>query len=231
MKISSQTPTEDAQVQIIPLIDVIFCILTFFILAALQFSRKEAIKAINLDLPKASTATTSPALPGDKNKSDPQRLIIHIDPINQLYVIEPQGQRLITREQLPGILENYLKQNPSGTLLLNAARSAQYNDVIETLNVLRQVGGDRVSLGVIQNSSTEQPATSTAPSAPLFPANPGTSPQPSKPQPVIPNFPPTTNTQPGQNVNPQNIPNFANPGTSPVQPAVPVPPNQGNSSP
>ncbi|AFZ04470.1 ExbD/TolR family protein [Calothrix sp. PCC 6303] len=221
MKISSQTTSEDAQVQIIPLIDVIFCILTFFILAALQFSRKEAIKAINLDLPKASTATTSPALPGDTNKTDPQRLIIHIDPINQLYVIEPQGQRLITREQLPGVLGNYLKQNPSGTLLLNAARSAQYNDVIETLNVLRQVGGDRVSLGVIQNASvTEEPTTTTAPPAPLFPASPGSAPQLGNPQPAIPNFPPTTNTQPGQNVNPQYVPNS---GVAPVQPGVPVP--------
>jgi biopolymer transport protein ExbD len=229
MKISHQTSTEDAQVQIIPLIDVIFCILTFFILAALQFSRKEAIKAINLDLPKASTATTSPALPGDKNKSDPQRLIIHIDPINQLYVIEPQGQKLITREQLPGILENYLKQNPSGTLLLNAARSAQYNDVIETLNVLRQVGGDRVSLGVIQNASvTEQPTNTNVPpvpSAPVFPANPGIPPQLGNPQPAIPNFPVPVNPQPGQNVNPKNIPNS---GTSPVQPPVPVPSSQSS---
>jgi biopolymer transport protein ExbD len=202
MKINSQTPNEDVQVQLIPLIDVIFCILTFFILAALQFSKKEAIKAINLDLPKASTATSSPALPGDI-QGDPQRLIIHIDPINQLYVIEAQGQRLITREQLPGILESYLKQNPGGTLLLNAARSAQYNDVIETLNVLRQVGGDRVSLGVIQNTSLNEP--------PINPITPGgTSPQLGNPQPSFPI------TQPGQNVNPSNLPNSTNPGISPV---------------
>jgi biopolymer transport protein ExbD len=202
MKINSQTPNEDVQVQLIPLIDVIFCILTFFILAALQFSKKEAIKAINLDLPKASTATSSPALPGDI-QGDPQRLIIHIDPINQLYVIEAQGQRLITREQLPGILESYLKQNPGGTLLLNAARSAQYNDVIETLNVLRQVGGDRVSLGVIQNTSLNEP--------PINPITPGgTSPQLGNPQPSFPT------PQPGQNVNPNNLPNSTNPGISPV---------------
>jgi biopolymer transport protein ExbD len=128
---------------------------------------------------------------------------------------------LITREQLPGVLTNYLKQNPSGTLLLNAARSAQYNDVIETLNVLRQVGGDRVSLGVIQNTSViEPPSTSTAPPAPIFPGNSGTSPQLGNPQPAIPNFSAPPNPQPGQNVNPQFVPNS---GTSPIQPAVPVP--------
>jgi biopolymer transport protein ExbD len=207
MKINSQTPNEDVQVQIIPLIDVIFCILTFFILSALQFSQKEAIKAINLDLPKASTATSSPALPGD-DKSESQRLIVHISAINQLFVIEPQGQKEITREQLPGVLESYLKQHPGGTLLLNASRSAQYNDVIETLNILRQVGGDRVSLGVIQNASIpEQPIN---PTAPVFPFNPGSSPQLNNPQPLIPA------PQPGQNVNPQILPNSANPGISPV---------------
>jgi hypothetical protein len=36
MKIHLDSPPEEVQIQIIPLIDVIFCILTFFILAALQ---------------------------------------------------------------------------------------------------------------------------------------------------------------------------------------------------
>lgn len=56
MKINLHSPIEEVQVQIIPLIDVIFCILTFFLLAALQFTRQQAI---SVDLPKASTGAPS----------------------------------------------------------------------------------------------------------------------------------------------------------------------------
>lgn len=51
MKVNLHTPVEEVQIQIIPLIDVVFCILTFFLLAALQFTRQQAI---SVDLPKAS---------------------------------------------------------------------------------------------------------------------------------------------------------------------------------
>ncbi|NJL78067.1 MAG: biopolymer transporter ExbD, partial [Richelia sp. SM2_1_7] len=57
MKINLNNPTEDIQIQIIPLLDVIFCILTFFILASLQLTRQQSI---NIDLPQAETATSSP---------------------------------------------------------------------------------------------------------------------------------------------------------------------------
>ncbi|NEP44700.1 MAG: biopolymer transporter ExbD, partial [Okeania sp. SIO2H7] len=52
MKINLDSPTEEARIELIPLIDVIFCILTFFLLAALQLTRQQAI---SVDLPKAST--------------------------------------------------------------------------------------------------------------------------------------------------------------------------------
>jgi biopolymer transport protein ExbD len=71
---------EDVQVNIIPLIDVIFCILTFFILGAVGLSRQQAI---SLDLPKASTATT------------PMRemLVVSLDDFGQLYV----EKQMVTR--------------------------------------------------------------------------------------------------------------------------------------
>jgi len=60
------------------LIDVIFCILTFFILGAVGLSRQQAI---SLDLPKASTATT------------PMRemLVVSLDDFGQLYVEKQMG--------------------------------------------------------------------------------------------------------------------------------------------
>lgn len=208
MKVNLHTPVEEVQIQIIPLIDVVFCILTFFLLAALQFTRQQAI---NVDLPKANTGTSA----GISSTQQSQILPVTIDAIGQTYV-EKQPVR---REQLAEILRNYVKQNPNGVLVLNASRTATYNDVIETLDLLRQVGGDRVSLGIIPGSSS-QPNIPSSPVIPSFPVNPGIAPAP--------------NTAPIVPINPQGNPNFNLPpagqgfnpapnGVSPVLPQVPAP--------
>jgi biopolymer transport protein ExbD len=190
MKVNLHTPIEEVQVQIIPFIDVIFCILTFFILAALQIPRQNAAQqAINVDLPKVKPGTASNV----SSLAGRQILPVTVDAIGQTYV-EKQPVR---REQLAEILKKYLQQNPSGTLVLNASRSATYNDVIEILDLLRQVGGDRVSLGIIPGSSqpTTNPSlptspylpysgTGSAPVAPVYPqanSNPNLLPVPNQP--------------------------------------------------
>jgi biopolymer transport protein ExbD len=169
MKVNLHTPVEEAQVQIIPLIDVIFCILTFFILAALQFTRQQAI---NVDLPKATTGTTSAAA---RSAQPGGQLLVTIDAVGQTFV----EKQPIQREQLENSIRTYLQQNPNGVLVLNASRSATYNDVIQTIDTLRKVGGDRVALGIIPGSS--EPSTTppfpnltnpTLPGTPLVPINP-----------------------------------------------------------
>jgi biopolymer transport protein ExbD len=51
-------PNQNVHIEILPLIDVIFCILTFFILAAVGLTRQQAI---DLDLPAANTGAPLPA--------------------------------------------------------------------------------------------------------------------------------------------------------------------------
>ncbi|MEH1830728.1 MAG: biopolymer transporter ExbD [Nostoc sp.] len=230
MKVNLYTPIEEVQIQIIPLIDVVFCILTFFLLAALQFTRQQAI---NVDLPKASPSSVS----GITSQSG--SLIVTIDAVGTTY-IEKQA---VKREDLGARLKQYLQANPSAVIVLNASRTATYNDVIETLDLLRQVGGDRVSLGIIPGPS--QPSTNSLdqPAVPSFPINPGAAPVPTTvPFPGInpkgnlsPKFPlapnsvplPTVTGQPptGQGISPIN-PGISNPLASqaPVAPKQTQPP-------
>ncbi|MCX7594411.1 MAG: biopolymer transporter ExbD [Fischerella sp.] len=199
MKINLHTPIEEAQVQIIPLIDVIFCILTFFILASLQFTRQQAI---NVDLPKASSATA-----GNVNLPQGRQILpVTIDAVGQTYV----EKQPIKREQLADILRQYLQENPNGTLVLNASRSATYNDVIELLDLLRQVGGDRVSLGIIPGSSQKPSNSPPNMPVPSGSSNPGT-------LPVAP-FHPQGNSDLNQL---NSIPFPMNPGSSDQQPTAP----------
>jgi biopolymer transport protein ExbD len=229
MKVNLHTPIEEVQIQIIPLIDVVFCILTFFLLAALQFTRQQAI---NVDLPKASPSSVS----GITSQSG--SLIVTIDAVGNTY-IEKQP---VKQQDLGQRLKEYLQANPSAVVVLNASRTATYNDVIETLDLLRRVGGDRVSLGIIPGPSQSSINLPNQPTVPSFPINPGAAPLPTTaPVPGInsegnlaPKFPLAPNSVPfpsisqppsGQGISPIN-PGISNPPASqaPVAPKQTQPP-------
>lgn len=193
MKVNLQSPIEDAQVQIIPLIDVIFCILTFFLLAALQFTRQQAI---NVDLPKANTGS-APQMR--------QMLIVTLDAFGQTYV----EQEPVTSDILTQRLQAYRASNPDGLMVLNASRTSSYNDVVQVLDTLREVGGSRVALATLP-SSTQSPSTPLPGTTPVTPINPYTAPIP-----TIPPAPPASNQL--------LLPNA--PGAQSVTPRItPVPP-------
>lgn len=188
MKVHHDIPTEEVQIQIIPLIDVIFCILTFFILAALQLTRQQAI---SVDLPKASTGTTQMR----------EMMVVTISPTGQTFV----DKQLVDRTSLQQILGDYLQQNPSGLLVLNASQTALYNDVVQVLDILRSVGGDRVALATLPADASTPGASPTVPN--LFPtptptttfdpANPFSLPSPVPTSPVLPSDGGLTPNSPG----------------------------------
>lgn len=178
MKINLHSPIEEVQVQIIPLIDVIFCILTFFLLAALQFTRQQAI---NVDLPKATTG------------APPQfqsRLIVTLDSAGQVFV----EKNPVGLDSLSDTLRAYFQVNPLGTVILNASRTSSYNDVVQLLDVMRQVGGDRVALATIAGSA-DRPAGRTLSPA-TIPTTPYTSIPESVNQPSNPAYPTAPAPQP-----------------------------------
>lgn len=141
---------QEARIDIVPLIDVIFCILTFFILGAVGLSRQQAI---SLDLPKASTGTPQMR----------EMLVVSLDDYGQVYV----EQQLVTQNQLYDSIKTYHQYNPNGLMVLHASRNTSYNEVIKVLDVLREVGGDRVALatlpGETNNSNNQLPSTNTNP--------------------------------------------------------------------
>lgn len=138
MKTNWETPVQDVRIEILPLIDVIFCILTFFILASVVLTRQSGI---NVDLPSAETGTTQMR----------EMLIVSIDPVGQLYL----EQQPIDRDQLAESLRDYREASPEGLVVLYASRSARYDDVVNVLDLLRSVGGDRVALATLPESGDQ----------------------------------------------------------------------------
>ncbi|MBW4633052.1 MAG: biopolymer transporter ExbD [Iphinoe sp. HA4291-MV1] len=206
MKVNLHTPVEEVQIQIIPLIDVIFCILTFFLLAALQFTRQEEI---SINLPKSTTGTPSTTA-GANAQAQRQILTLTIDAIGQTYVENDP----VKREQLKEAFKRYLQQTPNAILALKVSQTATYNDVIGMIDMWRQEGGDRISFVTtpsFSNQSTSGSESETSPlpnTSPITPINPQTNPNF--------NLPPAPNPlQNNQGVTP------VDPGTSPVLPKAP----------
>ncbi|MEP0915464.1 biopolymer transporter ExbD [Leptolyngbya sp. DQ-M1] len=195
MKINLDSPTDEAQIQIIPLIDVIFCILTFFILAALQLTRQQGI---GLDLPQSQTSSVLMS----------EMLVIGLDSNGQTY-LSNQGQRqLIDRSQLLQLVQAYHREQPEGLLVLEAAQTAFYNDVIQVLDVMRSVAADKVALSTAPGNQPGQPQ-------PGQPQAPGTIPQITPAPNLIPSPTAPTNVAP---INPNLTP------TAPAQPTAPQAP-------
>ena len=232
MKINLDTLTDDVQIQILPLMDVIFCILTFFILGAVGLSRQQAI---SVDLPKASTG-------------EPQMremFIVVVDPVGQTSIEVAPGQwNPIGKAPLTAQLKTYIEQKPNGLIVLYAHPMANYNNVVQVLDVLRGVGGNRVALATLPGSAPElpnprggsrlNPGLNPSPGLPSLPSGqPGlsplspSSPSPSPLNPLAPSTPgvnPLPGTQPNSLLQPEaNSPSDASPivpGGLPNSPAA-----------
>ncbi|MEB3290066.1 MAG: biopolymer transporter ExbD [Leptolyngbya sp.] len=132
------SPKEDVRLEIIPMIDVIFCILTFFILAAVGLTRQQAI---SLDLPSAQTGQPLPGQMGSLG----DRLYVSVDNLGQVYL----DSQPVSIELLYDVLLQFNQVNPGGLMVLYAARDARYEDVVGVLDILRSVGGERVALATL----------------------------------------------------------------------------------
>ena len=158
MKVDFNNRESDVQINILPMIDVIFCILTFFILAAVGLTRQQVI---DLALPSVDNS-----VPIAGNSSD--RLYVSIDSIGQIYIDATPVQL----QDLYSSLLEHQRRAPTGTIVLFASSSARYESVIKVLDLLRSVGGDRVALATLPNDASLDPTQGTDPDNPL-----GVSPQ------------------------------------------------------
>ncbi|MBD2576259.1 biopolymer transporter ExbD [Oscillatoria sp. FACHB-1406] len=210
---------QDMRVEIIPLIDVIFCILVFFLLAAVDVSRQ---RAIGLDLPKAST--------GEAQR--PEQVLVSLDYAGQIYI----EQQPVADDRLYQAVESYFQRRPDTIMLLYASKDVRYDRVMQVLDVLRQVGGRRVALATLPQNA--QQSTLANPAAPLpgtLPTNPVSPyPNPEDPSgalplpgvsPAVPGLPtPPNSTQPA-------LPNLPSVPPTQATPNIPVAPSDNGTPP
>jgi biopolymer transport protein ExbD len=138
MRFRAQQQRQNAmpEVNLVPMMDVIMTILTFFIILSMTMSN---FQSVDVRLPGKGDQK------GNAQKSTP------VDPM--IVGLSVQGQltvqnNAVTREQMIQQTLDYLGKNPEGVVILNADKAVPYEQVVQLLGVLRDVGGDRVSLAI-----------------------------------------------------------------------------------
>lgn len=121
------------EINLVPMMDVIMTILTFFIIVSMTLTNFQSVDA------------TLPSSEKGVNKETPaEPLVIGVTKTGQVEI----NNGAVTEVQLSEQVISYFQKNPKGTVILKADKSLPYERVVKTLGVLRDVGGNRVSLAI-----------------------------------------------------------------------------------
>jgi len=116
-------------INILPMIDIIFAILSFFIISSLYLTK---IDVINVNLPKASTAV--------REQNTPQ--IITIDNTKKIYF----ESREITLKNISSVISKKIKQLEDPIVILRADTSVNHGLIVNILDELRKI--DNLKVGI-----------------------------------------------------------------------------------
>ena len=122
-------PDIPAQINIVPMIDVIFAILTFFIMSTLFLTRSEGL---SVNLPQASSAKAQPSAP----------ITITIDSQGKLAL----NRKTVQLGALDGELRQMIKPNQESLVVVNADKSVTHGQVVSVMDILRQVPGAKLAI-------------------------------------------------------------------------------------
>jgi biopolymer transport protein ExbD len=124
-------PTEPdlpPQINIVPMIDVVFAVLTFFVMSSLVLIRSEGLP---VNLPQAATA---------KGQLQ-QQTVITIDAAGQISL----NRQPISLEQLAPQLKARLT-NQQNVVVINADEAVYHGQVIAVMDQVRQIPGVRLAI-------------------------------------------------------------------------------------
>ena len=110
------------KINILPMIDVIFAILVFFIVSSLYLTRSEGLP---VNLPRASTAEVQKT----------QQITVSLDEQGKLTV----NSKPVEIEQLQAQIERLIEAESNTTVIINADRTVEHGQVVEVIDRVRQI--------------------------------------------------------------------------------------------
>ena len=117
------------EINILPMIDVIFSILAFFIISSLFLTRSQGLP---VDLPSAQTAEPRQSV----------QLNITIEPDGKMFL----DRQPIELEALKGALTAKIQPNSESVVIINADEKVEHGTVVKVMDRLRQVPGAKMAI-------------------------------------------------------------------------------------
>ena len=118
---------------IIPMIDIIFFLLVFFMMNSLQ---TVAQKALAVQLPRAQTATAPAQLP----------IIMTIDEEGHITV----DNHPVSITESAAIMKQHMEENPNAAVVLQADKRTAHGQVVAVMDMLKGAGVKRLSIAAQQ---------------------------------------------------------------------------------
>lgn len=131
---SQQKTSQMPEINLVPMMDVILTILTFFIVVSMTLTTQQG--TVDLTLPSTESGTNQQKI------ADP--LVISLNQKGELFL----GSQTVSETQLIQPIQAYLQKNPQGVVILKADKNLSYEKVVKLLGTMQDIGGDRVSLAI-----------------------------------------------------------------------------------
>ncbi|MCT7360788.1 MAG: biopolymer transporter ExbD [Thalassobium sp.] len=126
---SNLTPqAEEGEIDITPMLDVVFIMLIFFIVTA-SFVKESGIE---VNRPDASTAQSKPRA----------NILIAINDQGEIWI----NKRKVDESQVRANIERMHAENPQGTVVIQADEEAKTRQLVAVMDAARQAGVYDVSL-------------------------------------------------------------------------------------
>lgn len=136
MRFKKQQGSSIPEVNLVPLMDVLMSVLTFFIITSMSLTSQ---RLGNINLPGAGA--------GVSEQKIPEQLIVGLDKQGKLLLKD----KTITNAELAKEMGSFLAENPEGAVVLKADRELPYQEVVKVLKEMGKLGGDRVSLSITRS--------------------------------------------------------------------------------
>ncbi len=123
-------PELPLQINVVPMIDVIFAILTFFIMSTLFLTRLEGLP---VNLPKAATT---------KEQQVPTRITITVDATGKVSL----NRQAIAVDALTEKLRTLVSSKAETLVIINADEKVAHGKVVAVMDQVRQVEGAKLAI-------------------------------------------------------------------------------------
>jgi len=124
-----QEPESPLEMNIVPMMDVVFSILTFFIMSTLFLTRSEGL---SVNLPQAATA----------KQQQQTRIAVTIKPDGQLAL----NKQPIQVSQLETGVRSLIQANQSSIVVINADEKVEHRYVIAAMDQIRKIQGVKMAI-------------------------------------------------------------------------------------